>query len=99
MGRLKHAYLNIDADGFLNEPALLVKASSLWPLLHLFAYTSNFNNEVLVGKLLSNLHASGHASHLNGCTCDTSVALSIMLFNVDALVTDLRGWVNIGSFV
>lgn len=99
MGCLEHADLNIDTDSLFDKTSLLIEFGSLWPLLHLLADTSDFNDQVLIIELLGNLHAAGHASHFYGSTSDASVALSVVLFNVDPLVTDFCRWVNVGPLV
>lgn len=90
MCSLEHSNLNIDADCFFNETTFLVETCGLWPLLHLLANASDLNDQVLVRQFLSNLHATGHTSHLDGCSGNTSIALSVVLFNINALVSDLR---------
>lgn len=86
---LIHANLNVDRDSLLDKASFLVQSCRLWPLFHLLADSSDFNHQILVRQLLSNLHASWHATHLNRSAGDSCIALSIVLLHVDPLVSDL----------
>lgn len=90
MSSLEHTDLNVDADSLLDETSLLIEASGFRPLLHLLANASDLDDQVLVCELLSDLHATGHASHLDGCAGNTSIALSVVLLDVDARVAHVR---------
>ena len=96
---MEHADLNVDTDGFLDKTTLLVKLGCLRPLFHLLAYTSNLNDQVLVRELLGDLHSSGHASHLDGCTSNTGVALGVVLLHIDTLVTHLGRRVHVCALI
>ena len=48
---------------------------------------------------MSNLHTTGHASHLDSRAGDTSIALSVVFVNVDTFVFNLRGWVHVGTLI
>jgi len=99
MGCLEHTNLNIDANSLLDKASFLVEFSGFGPLFHLLTYTSDFNDQVLISEFLCNLHATRHTSHLDSRTGNTSVALSVVLFYVDTLVTNFRGWVHISTLV
>jgi len=68
-------------------------------LLHLLTDTCDFDDQVLVSKLLGDLHTARHAAHLDGGSGDTSVALSIVLLNIDTLITKFVAGVYVGTLV
>jgi hypothetical protein len=78
--------LNVDACSFLNELALLIELCSLSPLLHLLTHSGYLDDKSLIVELIGNIEASLHVSHLDGSPGDTSIALSVMLLNINLLI-------------
>lgn len=56
------------------------------PLLHLLTHRCDVNEQILFLEILSYVDTSGNFSHLDGSTGDSSIALSVVLVNVDLLV-------------
>lgn len=79
----EHFYLDVDAGSFFNETAFLVEFGCFLPLLHLLTNRRDIDDDVLVVYILCNTKTSLNISHLDGCSCDASIALGVVLLMVD----------------
>ena len=77
----------------------MIKTCGLRPLLHGLTDTSNFDDQVLVSQFLSDFHTARHATHLDGGTSDTSVALSVVLIDINTLISDLIVTIDVSTLV
>ncbi len=92
-GCLEHADLYVDTGGFLNEFTFLVEFGSLSPLLHLFADSGDLDDECVVVEFVGDVESSLNVAHLDGSARDASIALSVVLLDIDLLVV-LFVWVE-----
>lgn len=83
---MEHSNLNVNAGGLLNELAFLIELGSFSPLLHELADSCNLNDHRLVGQLICNVKPALDVTHLDSRACNTCIALSVMLFNIDLLI-------------
>jgi hypothetical protein len=78
--------LDVDTGSFLNESTLLIEFGGLLPLFHLLTDTGNINNNIFIVNVLCNTETSLDITHFDGCSCDTTVALSIMLLVINLVI-------------
>jgi hypothetical protein len=55
-------------------------------LLHLLTHSGYLNDKSLIVELIGNIETSLHVSHLDGSSGDTSIALSVVLLNINLLI-------------
>lgn len=79
----EHLDLDVNARSFFNKSTFLIELCSLLPLFHLFAYRSDVDDNIVVVDILCNAESSLDITHLDSSSCDTTVALGIMLLMVD----------------
>lgn len=85
-GCLEHANLDVDTGGFLDKFTLLVEFGSLSPLLHLFTDTGDLDDECVVVEFVGDVESPLNVAHLDGSAGNASIALSVVLLNIDLLV-------------
>jgi len=78
--------LDVDTGSLLNESTLLIEFGGFLPLFHLLTDTGNINNNILIVNVLCNAETSLNITHFDGCSCDTTVALCIMLLVIDFVI-------------
>lgn len=78
--------MDVDTSSLLNESTLLIEFGGLLPLFHLFTDTGNINNNIFIVNVLGNTKTSLDITHFDGCSSDTTVALSIMLLVINFVV-------------
>jgi hypothetical protein len=52
----------------------------------LLTHSGYLNDKSLIVELIGNIETSLHVSHLDGSSGDTSIALSVMLLNINLLI-------------